>query len=88
MRSNKLLGGSMNWEAVGAVGETVGAFAVVATLIYLAIQTKQTRQAVEANGFLSTMEIYSRWRTAIVQSPDLAKMGLRGIVWVKFGTPR
>lgn len=30
----------MNWEAIGAVGETVGALAVIASLIYLAIQVK------------------------------------------------
>jgi hypothetical protein len=36
----------MNWEAVGAVGEVVGAVAVVATLLYLAIQIRQsTNQA-------------------------------------------
>lgn len=31
----------MNWEAVGAVGETVGAIGVVVTLIYLAMQIRQ-----------------------------------------------
>jgi hypothetical protein len=32
----------MNWEAIGAVGETVGAVAVVVTLIYLAVQIRQS----------------------------------------------
>ena len=67
----------MNWDAIGAIGETVGAFAVVATLIYLAIQTKQTREAVQAGGTLSTMEIFSRWRTALVQSPDLSNIAAK-----------
>ena len=31
----------MNWEAIGAVSETIGAIAVVATLIYLAVQIRQ-----------------------------------------------
>lgn len=35
----------MNWEAVGAVGEILGAFAVVATLIYLASQVKHAKEA-------------------------------------------
>ncbi len=30
----------MNWEAIGAIGEIVGALAVLATLYYLAIQIK------------------------------------------------
>jgi len=32
----------MNWEAIGAVGEILGAIAVVATLIYLSIQIRQS----------------------------------------------
>ena len=31
----------MNWEAIGATGEVVGAVAVFATLVYLAIQIRQ-----------------------------------------------
>jgi hypothetical protein len=30
----------MNWEAIGAVGEVVGALAVLITLVYLAVQTR------------------------------------------------
>ena len=30
----------MNWEAIGAVGEIVGATAVVVTLIYVAVQVR------------------------------------------------
>ena len=38
----------MNWEAAGAVGEIVGAFAVVLTLIYLAIQIRHSIRATKA----------------------------------------
>jgi hypothetical protein len=31
----------MNWDAIGAIGENVGALAVLATLIYLAVQVRQ-----------------------------------------------
>ena len=31
----------MNWDAIGAVGEVLGALAVVLTLAYLAIQIRQ-----------------------------------------------
>ena len=43
----------MNWAAIGAVGEIVGAIAVVATLGYLAIQTRHARQAVELRAELT-----------------------------------
>ena len=31
----------MNWEAIGAIGEVLGAAAVVVTLGYLAVQIRQ-----------------------------------------------
>ena len=31
----------MNWEAISAIGEIVGALAVVITLVYLAIQVRE-----------------------------------------------
>jgi hypothetical protein len=38
----------MNWEAISAVGEIVGAIAVVATLIYLAVQVRRSTAATQA----------------------------------------
>ena len=34
----------MNWDALGAIGEVVGAIAVVATLAYLAVQIRQNNK--------------------------------------------
>ena len=48
----------MNWDAIGAIGEIIGAAGVISTLIYLAIQIRQNttamnratvRQALESN---------------------------------------
>ena len=36
----------MNWDAIGAVSEGLGALAVFVTLVYLAIQVNQTRREV------------------------------------------
>jgi len=38
----------MNWEAISAIGEIVGATAVVVTLIYLAVQVRQGTRATQA----------------------------------------
>lgn len=35
----------MNWEAAGAIGEVIGAIAVVGTLIYLALQIRNQNAA-------------------------------------------
>ena len=39
---------AMNWEAIGALGETVGALAVLVTLVYLAMQIRQNTKTVQA----------------------------------------
>jgi hypothetical protein len=36
----------MNWDAIGAMGEILGALAVLVTLIYLAVQIRQNTSAV------------------------------------------
>ncbi len=38
----------MNWEAVGAVGELLGAIGVIASLFYLASQIRRNSESVEA----------------------------------------
>ena len=43
----------MNWEAIGAIGEIVGAIAVVITLLYLASQTRQNTKATHAQATAS-----------------------------------
>lgn len=67
----------MNWDALSAIAELVGAVAVVSTLIYLSIQTRQARIASERAVYyselqanVSTVDMYSRWRTYL-QSPSL-----------------
>ena len=39
----------MDWNAIGAVGEVAGAFAVVGTLFYLASQIRQNTRAMKAS---------------------------------------
>ena len=35
----------MNWEAIGAIGEIIGAAGVIITLLYLASQLRQNTRA-------------------------------------------
>jgi hypothetical protein len=39
----------MNWDAIGAIGETVGALAVVVSLLYLALQMRSNSKALRAD---------------------------------------
>lgn len=43
----------MNWEAVGAVGEVLGAGAVIITLVYLAVQVRQNTRAMKTSALAS-----------------------------------
>lgn len=68
----------MNWDAIGAVGEIVGALAVVASLAYLAIQIRN--QNIEAKA--ATMQQVLESNAAAIsqlQDPELAAIWLKGI---------
>ena len=74
-----------NWEAIGAIGEIMGAVAVVISLVYLAIQIRQnTRQvaeqvrALKLEGHKAAADDHSRFRQNIIQSPQVASLWRRG----------
>jgi hypothetical protein len=46
----------MNWDAIGAIGEVVGAVAVVASLVYLARQIRQNSSLVEQSALATRAE--------------------------------
>ena len=59
----------MSWEVIGAVGEVVGAVAVLATLLYLAVQIRQnidqlaqSSDAIALSRRDSVTSSFSRWR--------------------------
>ena len=69
----------MNWDALGALGEIVGAAAVVVTLIYLAVQTRQNTEAVRHAFARGVMEDANAWRFKIVENPEVAELFRRGL---------
>jgi len=46
----------MNWDAIGAVGEVVGAVAVVVTLLYVARQIRQANAQSQERISMTTKE--------------------------------
>jgi hypothetical protein len=49
----------MNWEAIGAMGEILGALTVIGTLFYLALQIRQNSQALtRANDYAQASSIH------------------------------
>ena len=74
----------MNWDAVGAVGDLVGGIAVVASLIYLAIQvrhsahqTSENTRALRIASRNAFQDSFARWR-ALATDARLGELYLRG----------
>ena len=67
----------MNWEAISAVGEIVGSIAVVITLAYLALQTRQNSKHTKS---LLQQGQTNRVTTLLLSlaTPDLANVWITG----------
>lgn len=63
----------MNWNAIGAVAEIVGAIAVVVTLIYLAVQVRQATQATQAASFQTASALEQEFLLVVGQDPATAR---------------
>ena len=68
----------MNWDALGAIGELLGAGAVLITLIYLAVQIKQNTSAVATATYESTMTGFNDINVVVAGNPALASVLDRG----------
>lgn len=69
----------MNWDAVGAIGEIIGALAVFLTLAYLAAQIRQNTKAVRAAALDSSVNAVNAVRVAMFESPDVAAVYGKGL---------
>jgi hypothetical protein len=68
----------MNWEAITAVGEIVGALAVVITLVYLSRQIRQANLQSEIEALRHTWDNLNQFCDALSQSKERAHLVLRG----------
>lgn len=68
----------MNWDAIGAVGEILGALAVFCTLVYLAVQIRQNTNAVRASGVDAAISKVNDVREALFSNEQLTKIYVQG----------
>jgi hypothetical protein len=68
----------MDWDAIGAVGEIIGATAVFITLIYLAMQVRQSNHQNMLKSFQHTHDAANAFCRLISESDELASIVLRG----------
>jgi hypothetical protein len=64
----------MNWEALGAIGEIVGAVAVVLTLGYLAVQIRQNTLSNRSTFHFQAITEFTRMHEQVFGSPDNARL--------------
>jgi len=65
----------LNWEAIGAVGEILGAIAVFVSLLYLALQLRHrnklqetSEQMAKAEAIESSVKTWSTWRKMLTDA--------------------
>ena len=69
----------MNWEAISAIGQIVGALAVVISLIYLATEVRSNARATREASTRSASDSFTRWIQQLSGHPHLRELYYRGI---------
>jgi len=66
---------AVNWEAISAIGQLVGALAVVISLIYVAREIRSNARSAR----LASMGSVNRWLEQLAEHPHLGDLYYRGI---------
>jgi len=69
----------MNWEALGAMGEVLGSLLVLATLIYVAIQTRDLNKQSQAEARYAFVDAVADINMVIAQNKETASVWRRGL---------
>ncbi len=69
----------MNWDAIGAIGEVVGAAGVIASLLYLAVQIRGDARAKRATTVHEQSEAFRSFLKMIATDDELGSIYLRGL---------
>jgi len=68
----------MEWDAVGAIAESLGAIGVIATLIYLTSQIRQNTKALYRTEMNTALSQWSSVRALMLSDPSYAAIMNRG----------
>jgi len=64
----------MNWNAIGAIGENIGALAVVISVLYLALQIRQNTRHVRSSGYQAAAQTGNNLLEGLASSPDALRV--------------
>jgi hypothetical protein len=68
----------MNWQAIGAIGEVIGAIAVVITLLYVARDIRQNSRSLAIAALRDTTSNWNQLSGLVASSGELADIVARG----------
>ena len=69
----------MNWDAIGAIAELLGAVGVIASLVYLATQMRQNTRAMRASAYQEVLNQRDSVMLPLMQDGELAQLCSRGV---------
>jgi len=72
----------MNWDAIGALAEAIGAIAVIVTLVYLAIQLRQNTRAIERSTERGVFDDANDWMYKIIESQGWPRKIEQPVKWI------
>ena len=68
----------MDWEAVGSIGEIIGAVGVIITLLYVAVQVRHNTATAAAATYDSLMNSFTAVNGLVIADPAVAELFQRG----------
>lgn len=68
----------MNWDAVGAIGEIIGAAGVIVTLAYLTTQVRQNTKSINSNNSNNVMTGFNQLNVALLTDPEASRICWKG----------
>ena len=69
----------MNWEAISAIGEIIGAGAVVLSLVYVAVQIRQNTNTLRGAAAAEAVAAIREWNSRIVDDPAINAIFMKGV---------
>lgn len=69
----------MTWDVVGVTAEIVGAIAVVVSLLFLALEVRRNRNAMESASVDTLVEGFNSTNALLASDPELAAIWIKGM---------
>jgi hypothetical protein len=77
---------TLDWTAIGAVGEMLGGIAVIVSLVYLSFQVRQNTRALRASSTETAVASLRDWMRPLILDAEAARLFRTGIEgeWQRF----